>query len=248
MMHTYQMTGITCSGCVAKVTNLLSKIAGIESVEVSDDYKTANIRMSRHVPIGDLQTALKDYPKYQVAEQTITHSPKPVAESVADSRSFWATYKPVLLVFAYIAGASLLVEFTSANRFDGMRWMRHFMAGFFLVFSFFKLLDVPAFAMTYAGYDEVAKRWSGWGYLYPFVELGLGILFLINFNPLWTNALTLAVMGISSIGVVRSLLAKRKFQCACLGAVFNLPMSKLTLFEDLLMVAMSAGMLFMLVL
>lgn len=89
----------------------------------------------------------------------------------------------------------------------------------------------------------VARRWLGWGYAYPFVELALGALFLLNFNPLVTNGLTFAIMGISTVGVVQSLLAKRRFQCACLGAVFNLPMSKVTLFEDVLMVAMSGAML-----
>jgi hypothetical protein len=47
-------------------------------------------------------------------------------------------------------------------------------------------------------------------------------------------------MGISSIGVIKSVLNKRKIQCACLGAVFNLPMSTVTIIEDLLMVAMAA--------
>ena len=49
----------------------------------------------------------------------------------------------------------------------------------------------------------------------------------------------LALMGVSSIGVVQSLLKKRAIQCACLGTIFNLPMTKITLFEDLLMVAMA---------
>jgi hypothetical protein len=40
-------------------------------------------------------------------------------------------------------------------------------------------------------------------------------------------------------------MAKRKFQCACLGAVFNLPMSTITLVEDLLMVGMAGAMLAM---
>ena len=87
------------------------------------------------------------------------------------------------------------------------------------------------------------RRWLGWGYAYPFVELALGVLFLLNFNPVATNGLTFAIMGISTVGVVQSLLAKRRFQCACLGAVFQLPMSKVTLFEDVLMVAMSGAML-----
>jgi len=51
------------------------------------------------------------------------------------------------------------------------------------------------------------------------------------------------VMGVSTVGVVQSLLARRKIRCACLGTVFNLPMSSVTLTEDLLMVGMAAAML-----
>ena len=53
------------------------------------------------------------------------------------------------------------------------------------------------------------------------------------------NAVTILVMGISSIGVIRSVINKQKIQCACLGAVFNLPMSTVTIIEDLLMVSMA---------
>jgi hypothetical protein len=166
-------------------------------------------------------------------------------ETAEAERGFFETYRPILLVFGYILGATLLVEF-AAGGFDWMRWMRHFMAGFFLVFSFFKMLDVPAFAASYSSYDIVARRWLGWGYAYPFVELALSVLFLLNFQPVLTNWLTLAVMGISTVGVAQSLLKKRRFQCACLGAVFNLPMSHITLFEDLLMVGMAAVGVFIL--
>ena len=81
-----------------------------------------------------------------------------------------------------------------------MRWMRHFMAAFFLTFSFFKLLDVPAFAFSYSTYDVLARRWLGWGYVYPFLELSLGILYLVNIYPIFTNAATFVVMGLSTVG------------------------------------------------
>ncbi|OYW82093.1 MAG: heavy metal transporter, partial [Sphingobacteriia bacterium 32-37-4] len=38
-------------------------------------------------------------------------------------------------------------------------------------------------------------------------------------------------------------LNKKKIQCACLGDVFNLPMSTVTIIEDALMIGMSAVML-----
>jgi hypothetical protein len=122
-------------------------------------------------------------------------------------------------------------------------WMANFMAGFFLVFSFFKLLDLKGFADSYASYDIVAKKWRGWGYLYPFIELALGLAFLVKLDLPITNGVTFVVMGISIIGVLQSLLQKRRIQCACLGAVFNLPMSTITVIEDGLMIAMSGWML-----
>ena len=50
-------------------------------------------------------------------------------------------------------------------------------------------------------------------------------------------------MLVGSVGVVQSLLNKRQIRCACLGAVFNLPMSTVTLLEDGVMAAMAAVMI-----
>ncbi|NBO10845.1 MAG: hypothetical protein EBV25_04690, partial [Methylophilaceae bacterium] len=118
-----------------------------------------------------------------------------------------------------------------------------FMAGFFLVFSFFKMLNIQAFASSYAMYDLLAIRFKAYGYIYPFIELGLGIAYLISYNPITTNTLTLIVMTFSSLGVIKAVLDKQKIRCACLGTVFNLPMSTVTIIEDLLMAAMALWML-----
>ena len=127
-----------------------------------------------------------------------------------------------------------------------MQWMTHFMAGFFLVFSFFKLLNLKGFAESYAMYDVVAKKVSAWAYLYAFIELGLGISYLLNYNPLVTNVVAFIVMSLSIIGVLQSVFNKKKIQCACLGAVFNLPMSTVTIIEDGLMILMSVIMIYIL--
>jgi hypothetical protein len=124
-----------------------------------------------------------------------------------------------------------------------MEAMQHFMAGFFLVFSFFKLLNLKGFAESYVMYDVVAKKFPFWAYSYAFVEVGLGISYLLNYNPLVTNACTFVVMSISIIGVLQSVFDNKKIQCACLGAVFNLPMSTVTIIEDALMIVMSGYMI-----
>ena len=124
-----------------------------------------------------------------------------------------------------------------------MHWMASFMAAFFLTFSFFKLLDLHGFAEGYATYDVVAQRIPAYGLMYPFIELGLGIAYVLApLSPI-TNAATFIVMAVSSIGVVQQVLKNSPFQCACLGTIFKLPLSRITLIEDLLMVAMSGLML-----
>jgi len=92
-------------------------------------------------------------------------------------------------------------------------------------------------------YDIVAKKLKGWGFIYPFVELTLGLAYATGFQPMLTNIVTLLVMSVSIIGVLQSVFNKRKIKCACLGAVFNLPMSTITIIEDALMIVMSVGML-----
>ncbi len=233
MTHTYKITGMTCGGCEAKVKSSLLLLPGVTEVEVYKEKQTAVISMDKHIALSSFQKALDE--KYSIT--AIEHN-----ETAEQAKSWIGTYKPILLIFGYITGIMLLVEWTQGD-FLWMRWMNHFMAGFFLVFSFFKMLNLKGFAESYSMYDVVAKKWSGWGYVYAFTELALGIAFLTGFNPILTNTVTFVVMTVSIIGVLQSVLNKRKIKCACLGDVFNLPMTTITVIEDALMIGMSAIML-----
>lgn len=236
MKHSYQLTGMTCAGCEDKVRSSLLLLEAVTAVEVSKDDNIASITMTKHIPLSDLQNALGgSTSKYQIS--ATQHS-----EVVEQTRSWFETYKPILLIFFYIIVVSSLIQINNLA-FDYMQWMRHFMAGFFLVFSFFKMLNLKGFAESYVMYDVLAKRIPLWAYAYAFIEFGLGVAYIINYNPFMTNVVTLVVMTISIIGVLQSVLNKKKIQCACLGAVFNLPMSTVTIIEDALMIAMSGLML-----
>jgi copper chaperone CopZ len=239
---------MTCSGCQAKVQRLLSAVSGVEKVTIDLPKGEGEIVMNRHVPTAEFQRILQPYPQYGIADiesTSSTHSE--IANPVAtEQKSWFKTYKPIILLFAYITGITLIIEFT-AVRFEPMRWMSHFMAGFFLSFCFFKLLDLKAFAESYAMYDIIARSWKQWGYVYATLELALGIAYLTYFQPLLTNIATFMLMSVSIIGVIQSVLNKKKIKCACLGAVFDLPMSTVTIIEDTIMIAMSATMIGMLI-
>ena len=240
MTHKYTVTGMTCSNCQTKVQDLLSKVPGVKNVEVDLVKAEATIEMEKHIPILDLKSALKPNSQYSIEEKNGMHT-----RDEDETKSWFATYKPILLIFGYIIAVTVLVEVVNGT-FEWMRWMRHFMAGFFLAFSFFKLLNLQGFAESYFSYDIIARKWFAWGYVYAFIELVLGFAYLVNFNPFLTNGITFVVMNVSIVGVLKSVLYKRKIKCACLGTVFNIPMSTVTIVEDALMIAMSLLTLIML--
>ena len=227
---------MTCSSCEAKVKSSLLSLPDITSIEVSKDSNTATIVMDKHIALIKLQEALKKAgDKYQISARQ--HS-----EIAEQTKSWLETYKPLILIFVFITFISLASAQTN-NQIHWMLFMRYFMAGFFLTFSFFKFLDLKGFVESYAMYDIIAKRFKHWGYMYAFLELTLGIAFLLDFNPTITNWAAILIMTTSIVGVLQSVFNRTEIQCACLGSVFKLPMSSVTIFEDGLMIGMSVAML-----
>lgn len=248
-------TNLNCGSCVAAVTPHLNaegrirrwsvdtkspdKVLTVEGEGVGVETVERLVAAAGFRVLGEIDPP-RDYtngtgqaPTHQVAKPT---SP-PAA--TAEPRT---SYYPIFLLFGFLILGTGLLE-VGAGAFEWPRAMARFMGGFFLTFAFFKLLDVRGFADAYAGYDVIAARWRAYGYAYPFIELLLGAAYLSGFQPTVTNAVTLVVMSVGTVGVVRTLLARRKIRCACLGAVFNLPMSYVTLAEDALMAGMAAVML-----
>lgn len=238
MTHHYQLKGLTCSSCIAQVKHALLLMPDVLSAEVT--MHSAVITMDRHIPTEQLQAAIGHNGKYSITPDA-HHGMD--AQPTVDEKT--GTYKPLLLVAAFVTGVSFLSSF-GHHGFDAMMWMNYFMAGFFIAFSFFKFLDLRAFADSYAMYDIVARKSRAYGFIYPFLELGLGIAFLMQWQPLLTNAGTVLLLGISSIGVIKSVLNKQQIKCACLGTVFNLPMSTVTIIENAIMITMAVLSLFFL--
>lgn len=238
-------TNLNCGSCVAAVKPYLDNDPAIRrwTVDTADPNKVLTIEgddvsgeaVERHVADAGFKVLGR-------VERTTPVVPHTHAAGAAAERSFLATYRPLLLVFGYLIGVVAVVEFT-AGRFDGMRAMANFMGGFFLAFSFFKLLNLRGFVDAYQTYDVLARRVRAYGYAYPFIELGLGVAFLARLVPVTTNIVTLVVMVVSAVGVTQALLQKRRIQCACLGTVFDLPMTKVTFVEDALMAGMALVML-----
>lgn len=138
--------------------------------------------------------------------------------------------------FAVIILGILLISYFTAVSFGGLgvsNFLRVFMGVFFLVFGLFKLLDLRGFVMSYIGYDIIAKRSMTYAWVYPFIEIALAVGYFFSFAP--TEWITIVIMTIGSIGVLKELMRGSKIKCACLGTYVKLPLTTVSLVEDLTM-------------
>ncbi len=229
MKTTFQVTGMHCSACVDKIQKALQAFG---AAEVNLHPPRATLSANSIPELSQLNQALKAAGPYQLSELTNDATTAEVTE-----KTWFQTYLPLLLIVGIIS----LVSFHSIR--NSSDWMLNFMAGFFIVFATFKLFDLKGFQSAYGTYDLLAKAYPTYGLVYPFIELALGFAFLFRYQITFTLYTTIAVMTVGSLGVIQALRNKQAIRCACLGTSLNLPMSTVTLMEDLVMVIMSVAML-----
>ena len=230
---TYHIEGMTCMGCVKGVEQKLMSVDEIQSAAVDLKSGEAKITVSSMtLSLDVLQETLGS--KYQIS------LPKMYREVSEGTLSKWTQLKPLFIIFGYLLVTSVLLHWETPD-YNAM--MLDFMGLFYVVFSFFKFLDLKGFHASFQMYDPLAKRLSVYGWVYPFLELALGLCFLMRFQLNWALVLTLLILGVTTIGVVRVLLQKRQIQCACLGTAIKLPMTEATFIENAVMIAMALFML-----
>jgi len=244
MYHIIYLEGLTCMGCVKSIREALVDVAGIHIIDI--DLATGRFEFSLLQGV-ELSTVLDlILAKYGVLtqEQYLAKQKTPASQDVSASsktESKWRQLRPLFLIFAFLWGVCGLNAFVYQLSFEA--FMLDFMAGFFLVFSFFKFLDLKGFVQAFAGYDPIASRINFYGWVYPFIELLLGLLILTNTAVEYALYVTLFILGMTSIGVIAQLRQRNKIVCACLGSVLNLPMTEATLIENLVMIIMAVLMI-----
>ena len=236
MKYTYIIEGMTCSGCKTSVEEKLGLVGGVESVKVNIEKSEVEVKMSKHISTLELQNSLPS--KYAISEkQKVTHQTSNDVETKSDLQRLF----PLFLIFGYIIAASILLNLKG----DISGFMLDFMGLFYIVFSFFKFLDLKGFPESFKMYDPLAKRIPIYGWVYPFLELILGLLFLTRTQVLLALIATIIILGITTAGVTKILLDKKSIQCACLGTALKLPMTKATFIENTVMLVMATLMLLM---
>ncbi len=150
-----------------------------------------------------------------------------------------AEYAKLALIITLITVASVIL--TARHDWSWLYFIDYFMGVFFVVFAFFKLLNLRMFIAGFASYDIIARKFTAYAAIYPFLQAFLGLVYLSGNVSLWSDLTVLAVSLVSSIGVLREMGSKIK--CACLGNFVRLPLTKISFIEDFGMAVMAAAMI-----
>lgn len=230
MKQAIQILGMTCQGCRKGVEEKLATMAGVSKVSVSLEHASAEFETKEILDVASISAVLGE--KYTVDNLNENSSTPP-----ADSK--WKQLRPLFLIFGYVIAGSFLLS----RGQDIAVFMQYFMGLFYIVFSFFKLLDYRGFPASFQQYDPIAKRLPVYGWVYPFIETVLGLSFLLSWQVELALWVTVFILGSTTLGVVQQLRKKSSIQCACLGTVLNLPMTEATLVENTIMLGMAFAML-----
>jgi copper chaperone CopZ len=226
MKQFIHIEGMTCQGCASSVEEAIAQLPAVESVKANPKTGVVSILQQSEVHTDEIKAVLP--PKYALID-------KPVLAHSKGKQLY-----PLGLIFLFLIGGTTIIHYPI---FEAQTVLPDFMGLFFVVFSFFKLLDLKGFQDSFRGYDPLAKSLHFYGWIYPFVELALGVLFLMRLELQLALWLTLGILSITTVGVIKVLTSKKQIQCACLGSVLNLPMTEATLIENAVMIGMAGWML-----
>lgn len=220
------IAGMTCSGCEKSVKETLEALEGVS--KAMPDHKTGKVEIVVNQHITEIKITESLPKKYALLDKSLQQPSK------------LKQLFPLFLIFGFISLSTVLIHFPS---FDTNAMMHDFMGLFFMVFSFFKLLDLGGFQRSFKQYDPLAAALPFYGWVYPFLELGLGLCYILDIVPDGILIATILLLGITTIGVIRVLMQKKQMQCACLGSVLNLPMTEATFIENAIMLVMAGSLL-----
>ena len=150
-------------------------------------------------------------------------------------------FTPLIIVMLSVLILSLLRQ--STQGLNVMLWMMDFMGIFLVTFGLFKVVDLKGFKEGFITYDLIAKKIPVYGYIFPFLEICLGIIYLAGYMYLWQNIVVLIFSILGAVSAYLVIRNKGEIECVCLGTAFKIPMTWVTFVENLTMGIMVAWMI-----
>ena len=162
----------------------------------------------------------------------------------APTRNNATTYKPVISLFVVAALMASIISWLLLGTMLSGRTVEWFVSISMVLLGLQKLQDVERFATMFLNYDLLAQRWIRYGYVYPFVETGAGLLMMAGVLTWLSAPAALLVASIGAVSVFKAVYVdKRELKCACVGGDSKVPLGFVSLTENLMMIGMAVWML-----
>jgi len=153
------------------------------------------------------------------------------------------SYTPVIAVFAVAASLAVTIDWLTGAPLVSIAGAGRFIAVAMCLLAMLKLQDVSRFSSMFLGYDLLARRYVPYAYVYPFAELGAGVLMLAGVLTWLSVPVALFIGGIGAVSVFKAVYVdKRDIKCACVGGSSNVPLGFVSLTENVMMVVMALAM------
>ncbi|SDX70432.1 MauE/DoxX family redox-associated membrane protein [Roseicitreum antarcticum] len=161
----------------------------------------------------------------------------------ADADADETSYTPIIALFSVAALLALAFAWVAMPTLLAWQTLGWFISISMVLLGLQKLKDLESFSTMFLNYDLLAKRWVRYGYVYPFVETGAGLLMTAM---IWNWLSVPSALFIGTVGAVSVFKAvyidKRELKCACVGGDSTVPLGFVSLTENLMMVGMAVVM------
>lgn len=235
MTQQFYIKGMHCDGCQGKLTRALMSMPGVISARINLDSGKTVVETKQAIAINAFAEKVKQTGHYSL------ELAGPGMWSVTKKKL--KTFQPLIIAFAVIIAWTIVHQSITGYEFHGA--MLDFMGAFFLIFGGLKVINWKKFAESYRSYDPLAKVSKLYAYTYPAIEIYLGVSYAFRlFSLTVADFLTIIVLGIATVGIINVLDNEAPVQCACLGGFFNIPITLVTVLENMLMIAMAVSMQF----
>ena len=152
-------------------------------------------------------------------------------------------FYPLIITFLFVISGAIVTQYPIST-FNSKHFMSNLMGILLITFSYLKMLNLKGFAISFSKYDFIAYYIWPYGYIYPLTELTLGLFYCVKLYPVIINSITIFFLTINFIEVSYALILKKELECACMGSLgFKLPLSYITITEDIFMIIMSIIMI-----
>jgi hypothetical protein len=139
----------------------------------------------------------------------------------------------VLTALAFVMSAALWIGGLGAGFLNGV------LGVFLCLLGAAKLLDYESFTEYFPAYDLYAKRDSRYACVYPFKEIGLGLLYLTGFVPFAVHIGAIGLMGLGAAGILQAVGHGFEGRCVNYGSLQRADLSLASLYPHSLVIALA---------